>query len=30
MDIILKMNGLGYEMEDNILRIATLTALARS
>jgi type IV pilus assembly protein PilQ len=29
MDIILKMNGLGYSMEDNILRIASLPALAK-
>jgi type IV pilus assembly protein PilQ len=29
MDIILKMNGLGYTKEDNILRIASLAALAR-
>jgi type IV pilus assembly protein PilQ len=29
MDIILKMNGLGYVFEDNILRIASLPALAK-
>jgi type IV pilus assembly protein PilQ len=29
MEIILKMNGLGYTIEDNILRIATMSALAR-
>ena len=29
MDIILKMNGLGYVREDNILRIATLGAIAK-
>ncbi len=29
MDIILKMNGLGYALEENILRIATLPALAK-
>lgn len=29
MDIILKMNGLGYAMEENVLRIATLAALAK-
>ncbi|HAK61589.1 MAG TPA: hypothetical protein DCO77_14640 [Nitrospiraceae bacterium] len=29
MDIILKMNGLGYIREDNILRIATLGAIAK-
>lgn len=29
MDIILKMNGLGYAREENILRIASLAALAR-
>ncbi len=29
MDIILKMNGLGYVLEDNILRIATMAALAK-
>ncbi len=29
MDIILKMNGLGYVMEDNVLRIATMAALAK-
>jgi type IV pilus assembly protein PilQ len=29
MEIILKMNGLGYAIEDNILRIATLGALAK-
>lgn len=29
MDIILKMNGLGYSLEENILRIATLAALAK-
>ena len=29
MDIILKMNGLGYALEDNILRIASVGALTR-
>lgn len=29
MDIILKMNGLGYVHEGNILRVASLTALAK-
>jgi type IV pilus assembly protein PilQ len=29
MDIILKMNGLGYILEDNILRIASIGALTR-
>ncbi len=29
MDIILKMNGLGYVLEDNILRIASVGALTR-
>ncbi len=29
MDIILKMNGLGYVREDNILRIASLGAIAK-
>jgi type IV pilus assembly protein PilQ len=29
MDIILKMNGLGYALEDNILRIATVGALTK-
>ena len=29
MDIILKMNGLGFLLEDNILRIASTTALMR-
>ncbi len=29
MDIILKMNGLGYARDENILRIATMDALAR-
>ncbi|HYA88015.1 MAG TPA: type IV pilus secretin PilQ, partial [Nitrospirota bacterium] len=29
MDIILKMNGLGYVLEDNVLRIATLGALTK-
>lgn len=29
MDIILKMNGLGYVREENIIRIATMAALAR-
>jgi type IV pilus assembly protein PilQ len=29
MDIILKMNGLGFALEDNILRIASVTALTR-
>jgi type IV pilus assembly protein PilQ len=29
MDIILKMNGLGYIREDNILRIASMQALAK-
>ncbi len=29
MDIILKMNGLGYVLEDNVLRIATVAALTK-
>lgn len=29
MEIILKMNGLGYGIEDNILRIASMSALAK-
>jgi type IV pilus assembly protein PilQ len=29
MEIILKMNGLGYAIEDNILRVASQVALAR-
>jgi type IV pilus assembly protein PilQ len=29
MDIILKMNGLGYALEDNILRIASTSALTK-
>ena len=29
MEIILKMNGLGYSIEDNILRIASMSALAK-
>jgi type IV pilus assembly protein PilQ len=29
MDIILKMNGLGYALEDNILRIASVGALTK-
>ncbi|MGE5174279.1 MAG: type IV pilus secretin PilQ [Betaproteobacteria bacterium] len=29
MDIILKMNGLGYVLEDNILRIASVSALTK-
>jgi type IV pilus secretin PilQ/predicted competence protein len=29
MDIILKMNGLGYALEDNILRIASVSALTK-
>ena len=29
MEIILKMNGLGYNIEDNILRIASMSALAK-
>ncbi len=29
MEIILKMNGLGYVLEDNILRIASVTALTK-
>jgi type IV pilus assembly protein PilQ len=29
MEIILKMNGLGYALEDNILRIASVTALTK-
>ncbi len=29
MDIILKMNGLGYVLEDNVLRIASLGALTK-
>ena len=29
MDIILKMNGLGYLLEDNVLRIASVGALTR-
>ncbi len=29
MDIILKMNGLGYVLEDNVLRIATVSALTK-
>jgi type IV pilus assembly protein PilQ len=29
MDIILKMNGLGYVLEENVLRIATLPTLAK-
>jgi type IV pilus assembly protein PilQ len=29
MDIILKMNGLGFALEDNILRIASVAALTR-
>ncbi len=29
MDIILKMNGLGYALEDNILRIATIGSLTK-
>jgi type IV pilus assembly protein PilQ len=29
MDIILRMNGLGYVLEDNVLRIATVSALTR-
>ena len=29
MDIILKMNGLGYLLEDNVLRIATIGALTK-
>ena len=29
MEIILKMNGLGYAIEDNILRIASMGALAK-
>jgi type IV pilus secretin PilQ/predicted competence protein len=29
MDIILKMNGLGFALEDNILRIATTAALTK-
>ncbi len=29
MDIILKMNGLGYALEDNILRIASVAALTK-
>ncbi len=29
MDIILKMNGLGYVMEDNVLRIASVGALTK-
>jgi type IV pilus assembly protein PilQ len=29
MDIILKMNGLGYALEDNVLRIATIATLTK-
>ena len=29
MDIILKMNGLGYALEDNVLRIASIGALTK-
>ena len=29
MDIILKMNGLGYALEDNVLRIASVSALTK-
>jgi type IV pilus secretin PilQ/predicted competence protein len=29
MDIILKMNGLGYLLEDNVLRIASVSALTK-
>ena len=29
MEIILKMNGLGYVLEDNVLRIASVTALTK-
>jgi len=29
MDIILKMNGLGYVLEDNVLRIASVSALTK-
>jgi type IV pilus assembly protein PilQ len=29
MDIILRMNGLGYVLEDNVLRIASVTALTK-
>jgi type IV pilus secretin PilQ/predicted competence protein len=29
MDIILRMNGLGYALEDNILRIASVSALTK-
>ena len=29
MDMILKMNGLGYVFEDNIIRIASVSALTK-